>query len=146
MRPFFNLRPVENRRGRKTSRTLRHSNRGTTAIEFAMLFPVYLLMLFGVIEFGRLLWTQSTLQQAVEAAARCASVDPSVCSNSSTTANYAAAQMYGLNVSAGVFSVASPPPSCGNQVSANLPFNFIVSSLFPWQLTLTAQSCFPLQS
>jgi Flp pilus assembly protein TadG len=111
-----------------------------------MLFPVYLLMLLGVVEFGRVLWTQSTLQQAVEAAARCASVDPSLCGSPSATADYAASQMAGFSVSSSIFSVPDPPPSCGNEVTASLPFTFILPTLFPWAPTLTAQSCFPIQS
>ncbi len=110
-----------------------------------MLFPLYLLMLLGVVEFGRLLWTQSTLQQAVEAAARCASVDTSTCGSPSATAQYAAGQMPGFTVSSSIFTVPSPPPSCGNQVTASLPFTFIVPELFPWTPTLTAQSCYPIQ-
>ena len=39
--------------------------RGTAALEFAILMPVFLVMFLGIMEFGRLLWTQTTLQHAV---------------------------------------------------------------------------------
>jgi Flp pilus assembly protein TadG len=145
-RPIVFRHPRRHRADGRSARGALRSNSGATAIEFAMLFPVYLLLLLGVVEFGRMFWTQSTLQQAVEAAARCASVNPSTCGSASATADYAAAQMYGVNIPSSDFTVTSPAPACGNQVTASVPFSFIVSALFPWNVTLTAQSCFPLQS
>lgn len=47
---------------------------GTAVIEFALLAPVFLMLLFGSIEFGRLLWTQQALQQVAIAGARCMAV------------------------------------------------------------------------
>lgn len=116
---------------------------GNTVIEFAIIAPAFLLLLLGTMEFARLLWTQSTLQQAVEAAARCASVNTSTCDNQSDTQTYAANQTYGLTVSSNVFTVTLNT-ACGNLVSASMPFNFVVSGLFPWTPTVKAQSCFPL--
>lgn len=43
---------------------------GSTALEFAFILPVLLLIIFGVFEFGRMFWTQNTLQYAVEQTAR----------------------------------------------------------------------------
>jgi Flp pilus assembly protein TadG len=120
---------------------LRKACAGTTAIEFAILLPAFLLLLLGVVEFGRMIWTQVSLQQAVEAAARCLSVAQCTSSNAPS---YAVEQAYGLSVPASDFTVSSP--SCGVEVSASYPFGFVVPSLFPWQVTLTAQSCYPLQS
>src|SRR5262252_433505 len=47
---------------------------GSAVIEFALLAPVFLMLLFGSIEFGRLLWTQQALQQVAIAGARCMAV------------------------------------------------------------------------
>jgi len=46
------------------------SQRGSTAIEFALILPVIATMLFGVIDFGRLLYTKEVLSNAVREAAR----------------------------------------------------------------------------
>jgi Flp pilus assembly protein TadG len=43
---------------------------GTAAVELAILMPVFLAFLLGIVEFGRLMWTHAALQFAVEAAAR----------------------------------------------------------------------------
>lgn len=44
--------------------------RGSTAIEFALTLPILLVMLFGIIDFGRLLYTQEVLNTAVREGAR----------------------------------------------------------------------------
>lgn len=116
-------------------------NRGTTAVEFAVLAPVFVLMLLGIFEFGRALWTQASLQYATQRAARCAAVNTSTCDNASDTASYAAAQVLGITVPASDFTVSTP--SCGHKIAASLPFRFVVSRLFTYSITLTAQSCYP---
>ena len=44
--------------------------KGTTAVEFAMVGTLMLLMLFGIIELGRIFWTQNAVQSAIELTAR----------------------------------------------------------------------------
>jgi Flp pilus assembly protein TadG len=46
------------------------SRRGSAAIEFAMIAPVFFLFMFGIIETGVLYFAQSTLTNAIENAAR----------------------------------------------------------------------------
>ncbi len=58
--------------------------RGVAAVEFALIVLPLLLMVLGIIDGGRMLWTQNSLQYAVEQAARCAVV------NSKTTCSTAA--------------------------------------------------------
>lgn len=45
-------------------------DRGATAVEFALLLPVLLLLVFGIIDFGRALNAQITLTQAAREGAR----------------------------------------------------------------------------
>lgn len=52
---------------------LRHfvrANRGATAAEFALVVPLLLLLLFAVIDVGRLMWTWNQAEKATAAAAR----------------------------------------------------------------------------
>lgn len=44
--------------------------RGTAAVEFALVFPVLFALIYGLISFGDLLFTQITLSRAVEEGAR----------------------------------------------------------------------------
>jgi Flp pilus assembly protein TadG len=114
---------------------------GTTAVETAIVFPAFLLLLFAVIEVGLLFWNQSTLQFAVEAAARCAAVNTTQCGTTGAIQSYAASQAIGMTVSSSSFNVSQS--SCGYNVSISYPFNFIITGLFPGAITLTATSCHP---
>jgi len=122
--------------------TIWRDNRGASALEFALTAPVFFLFIFGIIEFGLLLWTQIGLQHGAEMAARCASVDSTLCPNSNPGAitSYAAQQAFGLALPSQTFTYSTP--ACGNQVSASHAFQFpAILNLSP--LTLTAQACFP---
>lgn len=114
---------------------------GTTAVETAIVLPAFLLLLLGLVETGILFWTQSSLQFAVEAAARCAVVNSTLCGTTSAVQSYAASQVTGLTVASSSFTVSQP--SCGHQVSISYPFSFVDPNLFPWPVTLNAQSCHP---
>lgn len=46
------------------------NNEGATAIEFAMVAPALFLLIFGIIEFGLVMATQSALESSTSAAAR----------------------------------------------------------------------------
>jgi protein-S-isoprenylcysteine O-methyltransferase Ste14 len=85
--------------------------RGAVAIEYAFVLPVLLLFLLGILECGRLYWTYTTLYHAAEAAARCGAVNATLCATTSQTQSYAAAQAYGLTVSASAFTAATA--ACG---------------------------------
>src|SRR5947209_1195488 len=95
-------------------RRLCRSEIGTTAIETAFLLPVFLTFVIGIMEFGRAMWIQSSLQYAVEAAARCAVVQASsTCSSTTAVQTYAAAAVIGPSVSSGDFTVATSG-TCGS--------------------------------
>ena len=117
-----------------------------TAVETAILFPAFLMLLLGIAEFGRALWTQTALQYAVGTAARCAAVTPSSCSN---VPSYAATQAWGLSIPSGDFTYTANA-SCGvsgytggAKVSVSYPFTPLVPKLVPLSVTLSAQSCHP---
>ena len=113
--------------------------RGATAVEFGMIaFPLFLLIM-GIIEGGRMLWTQNALQYAAEQAARCAVVNTTVCGTASQIQSYAVSQAYGLHLSTSAFS--SINTTCGAQVSASLPYKPLMP--IPISVTLTSKSCRP---
>jgi Flp pilus assembly protein TadG len=60
------------RRGRAN-----HGDRGAAAVEFALLLPMLLLVVFGLIDFGRALNVQITLTQAAREGARLAALGQS---------------------------------------------------------------------
>jgi len=122
-------------------RSLSRDNGGATAVEFAFTMPMFLALLIVTVQLGLALWTQFGLQYGSESAARCASITPSTCANSTETASYAASHAFGLSVTSSAFTVSTP--SCGNQVSASYPYQFYTLIAGTRTVTLSARSCFP---
>jgi Flp pilus assembly protein TadG len=120
----------------------RSRERGAAVVEFAIILPILLLCVLGLIEFARAIWTQATLDHAVQAAARCAAVDPLTCGTVAQTQQYATTKAPGLSLPASTFTVTNP--ACGVQVAASLAFDFLVPELLPYSQTLNARACFPV--
>ncbi len=115
--------------------------RGASAVEFGLTAPLFFMMIAGVINCGLLLWMQVGLQHGAEMAARCASINTSMCGSVADIQEYAAQQSFGLNPPASTFTATTP--ACGNQVSASYSFQSITAYFGMPTLTLTARSCFP---
>jgi len=120
-------------------RRLVRDTSGAIAVEFAIIGPVFLLALLGMIEYGRLLWYENALHYAVEEAARCMSIATATCSDATTTKSFASTRS-GHTFATSVFTITTP--SCGNQVAASYNFTF-ASGLLGSGITLRASSCFP---
>ncbi|EHH03597.1 hypothetical protein ATCR1_20940 [Agrobacterium tumefaciens CCNWGS0286] len=60
-------------------RNLLCEHSGASAVEFALVAPVFLLMLFGMIEFARLFWTTHALHETAIATARCMGIPQLEC-------------------------------------------------------------------
>jgi TadE-like protein len=65
--------------------TLGRAQNGATLVEFALVAPVFLALLFGTLEFGRALWTQQALQETAIAGARCMALPQTSCATSTGT-------------------------------------------------------------
>src|ERR1051326_7746547 len=112
--------------------------RGNAAVEVALVCPVILVFLFGIIEFGSAMWLQNALDYSVAEAARCASVNTSVCGSPTEIQSYAASQS-GASFDKSIFSVSTP--SCGNLVSARYPMT-VTGPGASFSLNLDAQACY----
>lgn len=117
---------------------------GASAVEFALVFPVFILMVLGIFEISRALWTNSLLNYAVQAAARCGAVDSTTCGSSTDTVTYAVQNSSPLTVPSGDFTASTQ--SCGSQVTVAFPFTPIVPQMIPFDITLSAQACYPKQT
>lgn len=113
--------------------------RGTTAIEYAIVLPALLLFLLGIMDTGRLLWNYTTLHRAVEAAARCGTVNLTDCGTTGQIQSRAVEEAWGMSVSAGSFTVADQ--ACGLQVSTTYSFVFTIPGFNA--ITLEPEACFP---
>lgn len=92
---------------------------GTAAIEFALVAPAILGLLFGTVEFGRLLWTEQALQETAIAGARCMAILQSACTaggryySSANTTTYVqqVASQWGVTLQTGDSSATTLEPS-----------------------------------
>jgi Flp pilus assembly protein TadG len=96
-------------------------DRGAAAIEFALLFPLLMLIVFGIIDFGRALNAQITLTQAAREGARLDALgEPNVQSQTQAAAT-------GLSPVT-VQVTACPPgaaPTANAVVTVSYQFNFV---------------------
>jgi len=99
------------------------SSDGNAALEFGILFPVFLMMVMLIVQCGELLYAVDTVNFAVEEAARCAAIDKNNCGTATQVQTYAHARSMNL-VPAASFGVTLTAPPC---VAANLAF-----PIMPW--------------
>jgi len=136
---------------RSLASRLGRRDEGTVAIEFAMVFPLFIAMLFGIVEFGRYLWADNTLRHAVQEGARCAALHccESVGATCETPEEFAAQRAAGLNVSAGDFLLDNQV--CGMRMRAGsagngVDFSFVAGEILGiagMELQLRAEACYP---
>ena len=125
--------------------------RGSAAVEFALLLPVLLLIVFGIIDFGRALNAQETLTQAAREGARLAALNqPDVTGRTQSAAT-------GLSP-VGV-TVTPCPVGAGPEVSATVKVSYLFHFVTPIgavaglvggkglgsPITLTAQGVMPCE-
>jgi Flp pilus assembly protein TadG len=147
------------RRGRsataQTSRRLLADRAGAATVEFAIVGTLFLLLLFGIIEIGRGLWTMNALNYAVQQAARCASL------NSTDCGNQGGVQTFAVGVSATLipsttFTLAQYSDYSCTTVTAiasrvkakKVSASYAMTLYIPFvsmQPTLAASSCFPVK-
>lgn len=113
--------------------------RGTSAIEFAIILPVLLVFLLGIMDTGRLLWVYNTLHRATDAAARCASINPIDCATTAQIQSKAADSAWGMSIPPSDFTVSYLP--CCVLVNVSQEFKFTVPGLS--DVSLTSSSRYP---
>src|SRR5215469_16309154 len=128
-------------------------DRGAAVVEFALLLPLLLLLLFGIIDFGRALNAQVTLTQAAREGARLDALNqPNVVSRAQTAA-------IGLSGVTATQVTTCPPgsgPTNNADVKVTYTFHFItpvgaIAGLFAGgsfgsPITLSAESVMPCET
>jgi Flp pilus assembly protein TadG len=110
---------------------------GAVAAEFLIILGPLLLLLLGTFDIGIATLTETRINFAVEAAAKCGAVSAAMCTSPSQTAAYGAsvAALRGLDASG--FSVTMA--ACGIYVAASYAYSGVVLPV----LTLNAAACYP---
>ena len=112
---------------------------GTTAVEFAIIAPVLILLLVGTMALCVALFLIGSLHFAVEEGARCASVKTTVCADAATTVAYTQSRYLGPNVSP-AFTYAAA--ACGNSVTGSITYSMDIG-LRTFVIPISATACFP---
>jgi len=115
---------------------------GGAAVEMALVFPLLCLMILGAIDAGWMLWSASTLDFAVEEAARCGAVDATNCGTTANVQGVAVGKAMGLGMSASDFTVTTP--ACGKKVAATYVFHFLMPFSTDFNISIPATSCYPI--
>ena len=107
-------------------RYIRNSS-GSVAVEFALLLPVYIFFMFGIIEFGRYIWTRNTMEFAAEIAARYGAITSGA--TDATVAAYALTQLIGIS-STGITFTATVAASTVTVVGTTT-FSSVITNYVP---------------
>lgn len=131
----------------------------TTTLEFAFAAPVLMVMLFGCLEYGRMLWTWQALQLASDQTARCVAIGASACATPASFAIAAASGLGASGLAAAAVLIDNKPPAVSNASACNPPpggntevrvrlslvFTSPAAGLIPGlNQTLNTTSCYPL--
>jgi len=120
------------------------NRQGTTAVEFAIVAPVFIALLIGTIALSVGLFLIGSLHYAVEEGARCASVktacaDATGKPDATATVTYTKNHYFGPDVSP-TFTYAAA--ACGNSVSASISYSMNVG-FRTLVIPISATACFP---
>jgi Flp pilus assembly protein TadG len=134
--------------------------RAATAVEFAISALAMVMIVVGVVEFGRLVWTFEVLQEAAAEGARCMGLRASACAssgayNAANTTNQivSLASSRGVTITASMITLSSSM-TCGgaagfSQVSINYGFTTVAPALLTPLVrgfAVAASACFPNSS
>lgn len=109
-------------------------SRGLSAVEFAVVTPILLMLLGGIIDLGNFYYISSTVTQAAETGARLAAVGKSAQVVSTIQSTYPGYQV------AMTPTTPTPKNPVTVRVTAPVTFNFpMVSVFFPDNPTVTGQ-------
>lgn len=132
---------------RWSKRWLLSRESGSAAVEAALVMPSFLMLSIGILSASVAVFAASGMHSAVEAAARCYSVDSNKCGTASATQSYAQSLYKGpssptFTASAtGACSQSNGAPD-GRQVTATLNYALIAGAA-SWTIPLSATACYP---
>lgn len=114
---------------------------GTTAAEFALVLPLFLITIFSTVYICLLLGAMSNLHAATEQAARCLSVNAVGACTSANIDSYTQGLYKGPGITNLAFSATQP--ACGNQVVGSGTFSLFtgISSI---GVSVSSSACYPI--
>ena len=129
---------------------LLRSIEGVTAVEFALVAPVFMMFMFLIIDGARAVWTYQALQKVATSSARCAALGTTGCKTSSEVQSYAVARAAATGVKLAATAVTlTPGATCSSiagmtKVVIASSYQGATTKLLPSSVsTLNTESCFP---
>jgi Flp pilus assembly protein TadG len=120
-----------------TATRLWRSDSGAAAVEFALIVPLLLLLVFGIVEFGRAYNTQLSVSAAAREGVRVMAIEHNATAARQATVDAAA----GLNPKITFSQVAISPATCttGNvTLTVTYPVHYL-TGFFPGEITLVGK-------
>lgn len=126
-------------------RSHRKNRRGAAAVEFAVIAPVFILLVFGMVEFGRMVMVQQVLTNASREGARRAVLDGATSSEVTTTVND---YLQNSTVQGATVTISPNPPNNAGfgepvTVTISVPFSsvsWLPTPMYLGQKTLSAST------
>jgi Flp pilus assembly protein TadG len=131
----------------KSCRSCRRNRRGAAVVEFAVVSPVFFLLVFGMIEYGRMVMVQQLLTNAAREGARVGVLDSSTASEvRAAVKSYLTAANVNLTDDKIAITPANPSSAGYGQpvtVTVSVPFSqvsWLPSPMFLGGTTMSASS------
>jgi Flp pilus assembly protein TadG len=124
----------------KTGRTCRRHRRGAAAVEFAVVAPIFVLLVFGMIEFGRMVMVQQMLTNAAREGARLGVIEGNTSTDVENRVDeyLAAASITGATVT--VTTLPASGDDTGDRISVTVSIPFSQVSWLPTPMYLGGES------
>ena len=124
-------------------RLYRRNRRAAAAVEFAVVAPVFFLLVFGMIEYGRMVMVQQVITNASREGARLAVLDGATASSVTTTVN---SYLSAGSITGATVTVSPNPPTTAQNgdpvtVTVSIPFSqvsWLPSPMYLGATTLTS--------
>ena len=120
--------------------------RGTSAIEFAMVTPALLALIFAIAFAGQMYFDQSTLQSAVEKTARDVALNPSMTQSQIATEISGDLSTMGSPTVTVTYTTSTISGASVGHISASVSESYNVPLIKTFALTLTGDTYVPLAS
>jgi hypothetical protein len=124
--------------------TIAKDDRASAALEFAVVAPLWMAFVIGVMQVGMLLWVDNMMHDVVDASARCMAIG-TTCTDQTSMQNYA---MQITVFSPGFFWQASDfhlndavAGACAGGSQVSITYAYQLLYLHP--LTISSKSCYP---
>lgn len=109
-----------------STRHIRKRRRGAAAVEFAVVLPVFVILVFGMIEYGRMVMVQQVITNASREGARKAVLDGATTSSVQTAVT---SYLTSAKVNGGSAAVSPDPTTAASgdpiTVTVNIPFSAV---------------------